>query len=213
MSYISDEDSKEIKKMFESLKDKIRIRIFRDEEENCQYCKETIALISELSMLSDKIEMEILNFSSDKEMVEKYSIERVPAIVLEKDTDLGIRYYGVPAGYEFASLLGDIIDISKGDSGLSEKTKEELKKINVPVHIKVFVTPSCPYCPSAVRLAHKMAIENEYIRADMIESTEFQELSINYNVYSVPKVVINEKIQFEGALPEPSFLKKVLEVI
>ncbi len=78
--------------------------------------------------------------------------------------------------------------------------------IDRPMHIQVFVTPTCPYCPRAVRLTHQFAMKSDLIRADMIESTEFPQLANRYEVMAVPKVVINDTIFSEGALPEPHFL-------
>ncbi|GAH21568.1 unnamed protein product, partial [marine sediment metagenome] len=73
------------------------------------------------------------------------------------------------------------------------------------LHIQVFVTLTCPYCPPAVQMAHKLALESEYITSDMIESAEFPHLTNKYAVMGVPKVIINEKFGFGGALPESSF--------
>lgn len=95
---------------------------------------------------------------------------------------------------------------------MSEETKKVLKKLTKPVHIQVFISLTCPYCPSAVRMAHKLAIENDFVRGDMIESAEFPHLINKYDVFSVPKVIINEDIRFEGALLEPLFVEKVMEV-
>jgi len=81
------------------------------------------------------------------------------------------------------------------------------------VHIQVFVTPSCPYCPSAARMAQKMAIENEHIIADTVEATEFPQMSQKYRVQGVPKIVVNETTQFVGALPEPRYLGEVMKAV
>jgi predicted DsbA family dithiol-disulfide isomerase len=62
-----------------------------------------------------------------------------------------------------------------------------------------------------VQIAHKAAIESNYVRADMIEVQEFPHLAVKYNVMGVPKVVINENVQFSGALPEDQFIRKILE--
>ncbi|MEM0149404.1 MAG: thioredoxin family protein, partial [Candidatus Micrarchaeaceae archaeon] len=102
-------------------------------------------------------------------------------------------------------------DISAGKSRLSESTKTRLKSIDKPVDIKVFVTPTCPYCPKAVRMAHQFAMENKNIKASMIEATEFEEMSNAYGVMAVPKIVINDKASFEGALPEEAFLQQVMD--
>jgi glutaredoxin len=81
------------------------------------------------------------------------------------------------------------------------------------VHFQVFVTPTCPYCPQAVRLAHKLAIESDLIRADMVEAIEFPQLSNKYHVHGVPRTVINETVHQEGAAPEPMLLAKLLEAV
>jgi len=81
------------------------------------------------------------------------------------------------------------------------------------VHIQVFVTPTCPYCTTAVRLGHQFAIESPFIRAEMIEATEFPQLANKYDVFGVPKTVINEFVFIDGAVPEATFLENVLKAI
>ena len=56
------------------------------------------------------------------------------------EKDYGIRLYGLPAGYEFASFIQDIIMVSTGETGLTEKSIERIKTLSKPVHIQVFVT-------------------------------------------------------------------------
>jgi len=124
-----------------------------------------------------------------------------------------VRFFGIPSGYEFTSLVEDIVDVSRGQTSLSAQTLELLAKLTEPVHIQVFVTPTCPYCTSAVRLAHSLAIANDQVRADMVESIEFPHLANKYRVQSVPKTVINEDTFQEGAVPEPLFLARVLQGI
>jgi glutaredoxin-like protein len=212
MPLLKEKDREAVKKEFEKLKDDVTLIVFTQELE-CEYCKETRELVEELASLSDKIKFEVYNFAIDKEKALEYGIDKIPAIVVKGARDYGIRFYGIPAGYEFTTLVEDIIDVSNGESGLLNQTKEKIKTIDKPVHIQVFVTPTCPYCPSAVRTAHKMAMENPLIRADMVEVIEFPHLAHKYGVMGVPKVVINDKISFEGALPEPHFLQHVLLAI
>jgi glutaredoxin-like protein len=154
----------------------------------------------------------VYNFVNDKEQVDIYKIDKIPAIALTADgKDFGIRYYGIPSGYEFSSILEDIQEIAKGEPSLTEDTKNMIKKITQPLHMQVFVTPTCPYCPSAVLMAHKLAMLNENITADMVETTEFPHLAMRYHVQGVPKTVIGEEHSIEGTLPEPNFVQKVLD--
>ncbi len=211
MAFLQEDDKKEVSKSFESLKNEVQIIHFTQELE-CPYCRETKQLLEELSELSDKIKMNIFNFQIDKEMVEKFNVDKVPATVVMGERDYGIRYYGIPSGYEFSSLIEDIIDVSKGDSGLLTGSKEMLSEIKSPIHLQIFVTPTCPHCPAAVRLAHKLAMENEYITADMVEATEFPQLSMRYNVKGVPRTMIGENTPIEGAIPELDLIQKIIEV-
>lgn len=110
-------------------------------------------------------------------------------------------------------MLEDIIDVSKGKSRLKENIKDEIKKINENLHIQVFVTPTCPYCPIMVHLAHQIAIENEKITADMVEVIEFPHLAQKYNVMGVPKIVINEMREVVGAIPEEILIEEIKAAI
>ena len=211
MTFLTEHDKIQIRKTFDELENKVQLIHFT-QELDCEYCKETKKLLEELTGLSDKIDLVVFNFQIDKEMVKKFGVDKVPATVVMCDKAYGIRYYGIPSGYEFSSLIEDILDVSKKDSGLLKGSKELLSRIKKPMHLQVFVTPTCPHCPAAVRLAHKLAIENENIRADMIEATEFPQLSMRYNVKDVPRTMINEEISVDGALPELDLVEKIVEV-
>jgi glutaredoxin-like protein len=190
------------------LKDEIKLIVFTQELE-CQFCRENRTLVEEVAGLSPLIKVEIYNFVTDKEKAKEYGIEMVPAIAVVGKKDYGIRFYGIAGGYEFTSLLETIKMISTNNSGLNDTIKTEIKKVVKPIDIKVFVTMTCPYCPPAVINAHKFAFENENIRSTMVESSEFIPLANKYQVYAVPKTVINENIQFEGSMPEQSLLAEI----
>jgi glutaredoxin-like protein len=129
------------------------------------------------------------------------------------ETDYGIKFYGIPAGYEFASLIEAIKLVSTGSHGLKPDTTKFLDGLKKDVHLQVFVTPTCPYCPGAVLLAHKMAYYSPKVKGDMIEATEFPHLSQKYRVMGVPRTVINEKEFQEGAAPENTIITKIKAVL
>jgi glutaredoxin-like protein len=213
MPLLQDKDKEVVKTQFqEELANPVKLVNFTQALE-CQFCAETRQLVEEVAALSDKIELEVYNLAIDKEKVEEYGVDKIPAIAIMGEKDYGVRYYGIPSGYEFSSLIEDIIDVSKGEVELLPATKEALAGITEPLHFQVFVTPTCPYCPQAVRLAHKLAIESDNIRADMVEAVEFPHLAIKYNVRGVPRVVINETIQIEGAVPEPMLMAQLQEAL
>jgi glutaredoxin-like protein len=181
--------------------------------QDCYFCKETRRLLEEVAALTEKIELQVLDLKADAETAARFGIDKVPGIVVMGEEDYGIRIYGIPSGYEYSTLIEDIVDVSRRTTGLADKTKEALKAVDKNLRIQVFITPTCVYCSSVVRLAHQFALESPCIRAEMIESTEFQDLSNRYNVYGVPKTIINDTISFEGAVPEEEFLENVLKAL
>ena len=141
MSLIRDEDLVEIRKRFEPLAQPVKLVHFT-QELNLEYGREARQLLQELAAVSDKISLEVLNFLIDKEKVAEYRVDKVPATVVRNGKDYGIRFYGLPAGYEFSTLLDAMLSVSSGDSGLSDDSKELLKKVTQPLHLEVFVTPT-----------------------------------------------------------------------
>ncbi|MGP8320805.1 MAG: protein disulfide oxidoreductase [Methanosarcinaceae archaeon] len=212
MVLLKDEDREQIKEIFGQLQNEVTLSFFTQEFE-CEYCKHTHELIDELEPLSDKINVAIYDFVKDADKVLEFNIEHIPAIAISGMSDYKIRFYGVPGGYEFSSLINAIINSSMNMTALDNATKEQLSFIDTPVKIRIFVTPMCPHCSRAVQIAHQMAIENPNIESIMIEATEFPELANKYNVYAVPKIVINDVVEFEGGVPESQFLQKVLSAV
>ena len=210
MSLIPDERREQIRnQLAEALVNPVRLIMFTEELE-CQFCVQTKQLITELAGLNDKILAEVHDFIADAELAKQYGVDKVPAIVILGQKDYGVRFYGLPYGYEFQTLMSTLATVSQGKTDLSEETKAKLHAMNIPVHIQVFVTLTCPHCPAAAAMAHKFAVENDLIRADVIDLNEFPQLAIKYSVMGVPKIVVNEKIEFVGAVPENMFLEHVL---
>lgn len=193
----------------QKLVDPVKIVVFTQELE-CRYCNETRKLSEEFPALSDKIATEVYDFVKDQDKAKELGIERIPALAVIGKQDYGVRYYGIPYGYELQTLIEAIVNVSKGTTDLSEKTRAILKDIKTPVNIKVFVSLTCPHCPRAAAIAHKLAIESDLIKAEVIEGSEFPDLALKYNVIGVPKVIINDKVDFVGEFNEDLFAEHVL---
>jgi len=207
MSLIPDEHKEHLKmELSEKLENLVKIIMFTQEIE-CQFCAQTRQLINELAVLNDKIKVEIYDFAANAEKAKEYGVDKVPALIIMGEKDYGIRYYGLPFGYELQTLLEGVINVSKRKTDISEETRKRLKEITKPVHIQVFVTLTCPYCPVVASLAYKFAMEGDLIKADVIDVSEFPHLGFKYGVMGVPKTVINEKVEFVGVLPEDLFLE------
>jgi len=218
MPLISEQDAEFLRNEFETkMTNPVKLIMFTQQTE-CQYCAETRQIAEELAALSDKITAEVYDFVADKAMADLYAIDKIPAIAIVRvvdgeEKDFGIRFFGIPSGYEFTSVIEDIADVSRGKVDLQDKTREVLAGLTEPVHMQVFVTPTCPYCPRAVRLAHMFAIASDLVRGDMVEAIEFPHLSNKYFVQGVPRTVINETVHQEGAVPEPMMVAKLLEAV
>ncbi len=171
-------------------------------------------VLDEVISLNDLLSIEEVNVVLEKERAAAYGIEHIPAIVLlAGGDDTRIRFLGAPAGYEFMSLVEAIVLAGTGVSGLSDTTKALIaERVTEPVDIRVFVTPSCPHCPKAVTLAHRMAVESPFVRATCVEATEFMDLARKFRVTGVPKTVVNESVEILGALPEDAFVRAALGV-
>lgn len=141
MAILREGDRAEVRKRLEGLKEPVRLVYFTQELE-CATCREGHLLVEELAGLSDKLSLEVHNFLLDREKVAAYGVDKVPATAILGDGDRGIRYYGVPSGYEFSALLDDILMVSRRDSGLSDASREKLRQLSEPLHLQVFVTPT-----------------------------------------------------------------------
>jgi glutaredoxin-like protein len=141
MTLLNDSIRSEVQKRFKELTGPVKIINFTQEIE-CQYCAETRSLMEEIASLSDKLSFEVHNFVTNKDEAQKYKIDKIPATVVMGDKDYGIRFYGIPSGYEFVSILESIVMVSKRESGLSAETKKRLAAIQKPLHLEVFVTPT-----------------------------------------------------------------------
>ena len=105
-------------------------------------CRQNEQLVREVAALDDRISVEVLNPVIDRGRAEAYGVDQVPAIVVEGARDYGIRFLGIPSGYEFSNLIDSIIVTSSGEAALSEATKASLATLAGDVHIKVFSTPT-----------------------------------------------------------------------
>lgn len=111
-------------------------------EQLAQRCAEANQIMQEVSALSDKIHLEVFDYRMDTEKLKEHGVERVPTVVIGSDGTSPVRFVGVPSGYEFSTLVQDIVDLSTNAIALSEDTQTSLKELQEDVHIQVFVTPT-----------------------------------------------------------------------
>ena len=141
MGMLKDKDRNKVTNLFKQIDNDVTILMFTQEIE-CQHCEMTRKMLEEVSGLSDRISLEVHDFVAEADLAKKYGVDKIPATVLLGDKDYGIRFYGVPAGYEFNVLIQDIRDVGKRDPGLSEAVTDELAKIDEPIHLQVIISPT-----------------------------------------------------------------------
>jgi alkyl hydroperoxide reductase subunit AhpF len=141
MAFLSAKDEAAVKKEFERIGGPVKLTVFASElggEQNAQ----TVALIHEVAALSDQLSVTVLNPHIDRDRAVAYGVTDSPVVVVEGAQDYGIRFLGLPAGYEFSNLIDSIVAVSTGDAGLSDETKTALAGLTEDVTIKVFATPT-----------------------------------------------------------------------
>ena len=188
----------------------VRIILFT-QESDCQFCKDALGLAQELGGLSDRLSLQLYDLQKDVAKAAEYHVDKVPAFVVAGDKDYGIRYYGVPAGFEFSTLLTLVELVGSRDSGLKPESRAKLGSLTSPADIQMFVTLTCPVCPGAAFTAARLALESNQVSLSIIDATEFPQLAGLYNVMAVPRTVVNRGHSFEGALPEDRFVDEILQ--
>lgn len=199
----------EIQKRLMNIENRVSILFFTSKDS--ENCTTTETFLKTLAKLSDgKVHIDIRPAETPLPENCKYTVSYVPTLLMQTERGSTIRFTGAPGGYETIALLHTIETLGTHLHGVSDESLQKLSTITKPLHIKVFVTPTCPYCPRTVTLVHQLAFLNPNISSEMIEVTEFPDLAERYEVYGVPHIVINEQHHFEGNLPEPLFIEQVL---
>ncbi len=220
MEKIFDNDTeKQIKEKFiQEMKNQVDLILFTNNiiipgKEEIQEINEfTKKLLKELNRIEPRIILKELSILDEK--AKELGITTSPSIAIGYESGYKIIFNGAPLGHEGTSLIELITLISSGDSHLEENSKKLLKYIEKEVHLQVFVTPTCSYCPMAVIRAGQIAIELKgKVKAEFIEASENPQLATKFNVSSVPHTVINGILEsgIVGAVPETNLIRQILQ--
>jgi glutaredoxin-like protein len=136
---------------------------------------------------------------------------RFPAVSIRPEgQDAGLRYDGLPWGYELSSLVGGIVDAGREEPKLRPDSLATLEQLDRDIALEVFVTPTCPHCPPVVLLAYRCALASERVTAAAIEANEFPQVSQELGVRSVPRIVVDGEPCWDGSVPEAEFVRRIL---
>lgn len=148
--------------------------------------------LTELAALSPKLRVEVAQRQADE------AVAPCVRICLADGTDTGLAFHGVPGGHEFTSFVLGLYNAAGPGQPMDQQTKQRICAITHGVDMKILVTLSCSMCPELVRSAQRMAAENPYIRAEVYDIHHFEQLRRQYDVMSVPCLVINDEQVFFG---------------
>lgn len=214
MALLNDEIRGQVSGLFDGMPNVVRLVFFKLAEDQCEYCSVIEELITELAETSAKVVVETHLLDADKDVAAAYRIDKAPALAIVGEKDYGLRFFGLPANYEFSTLIHGIQAAGHGaPAQLDEATLNYLAALDKPVHYQVFVTPSCPYCPGAAVLAYDMAVASEWVRAEVVEASEFPDISDHYSVMGVPLNIINETGRVEGRAPQNMIVETIKSVL
>lgn len=210
MALFNDKVRTQISDILKGMAQPVRITLFTQEFE-CNACMDARTFVEEIAALSNLIKLTIRDFQKDASAAADLGVDKIPAILMADadGRDLGIRYYGLPGGYEINSFLTTLVEASGKREPLSPQASSRLAGIEKDVRIQVFISPTCPYCPAAVIAAHRLAMEHQRIVADMVDAALYPHLIQRYGVSGVPHTVVNETQHLVGAQP----VEKLLDAI
>ena len=210
MNILNEEVKTQLHEILEIMNKKVHLALFTRSGE-CPTCEETTGMLNDLEGITPKIQVHHYDLEKHRQEASDWEVRMTPSIVVlsEEKEYLGIKFNGIPAGHEINSFIKTLLEVSGAGEDLPEEIMERLESITSPVNIKVFVTLGCPHCPGAVEKAHKLALSSPNISSEMIEAQTFSDLSDEYNVSSVPKVVINDQYEFVGDQPLDVFLEEI----
>ncbi len=192
---------KQAKEMLNEIKEKIEISYHKDPK--AQLNSQIKELLEDIISLNDNLKLTTTQKGENR-----------PYFDIKGKNKGTIRFMGLPSGHEFSTLLSSLVMAATGKYKLSPETVAYLENSKKPLDLKVFITPTCPYCPAAVFLAHNMAMVAEGITGSMVEAMEFPELSQHFNVSGVPHTIVNDQEGgFVGAHPEGSAISEIKKAL
>ena len=170
--------------VFTRMKQPLLLKLYLDKR---PISAELESFISALVAISDKLELEVC----DRQAQETFA--PCVEVCLADGTPTGLAFHGVPSGHEFTSFVLGLYNAAGPGQAIDEDTKRQIEAITEAVDIKILVTLSCTMCPDLVVATQRIAAENPNVTAHVYDIRHFENLKEQYNVMSVPCLVINEE--------------------
>lgn len=203
-SPIPPEVQHQLRMVFDQLPNTVPLYLFTQKGNNDVYNHAAKEVVRSFAELGSKVELH--EFSPDHELAKKYQVDTSPAVLFDPE-NYSIRFLGAPIGEEGRTLLEAVVLIGLRKSNLSEQSLKIIEKVNSPRKVKVFSSPTCPYCPQQAVNAIKAAIAKpELISLEIVDIQANPHLAERYSAHSVPQTFANDILIAQGAQPEELFI-------
>ena len=210
MAMLNEKVIEQAREVLKKMRDPLELTYFSQELE-CESCASMSSFVDEIGRLDDRLRITRKEFVRDRELAAEMGVHHIPSLVVHHPVDgrAAVRYYGLPGGYEFGAFLRILVLFSSGEKADSfdPATAAAIEK---EVNLKVFVLTTCPACPVMAYLGGAMAHANPKITTEIIEANTFVDLSQKFDISSVPKIVLNDKVEIVGVLPPEELVKRIL---
>ncbi len=190
--------------MLKNMPNDLPLLLFTTPVKNDLFCDAARQIIRGIRQLAPKVTLREYDLTHD--LAKKWNAEYSPTLFFDPE-HYNIRWLGAPVGEETLTFVEILKMIGYRRSEISEESRKILQKIESPRHIKVFVSPTCPYCPQQAVNALKAVVERpEIISLEIIDIQANPELADKYSAQSVPQTFANDELIALGAQPEELFM-------
>ena len=203
-AFLGSQVEENLRVAFDALPNKVPVMLFTEKGQNDVLNQAARELLKSFNKISNKIELSEFDLYGTE--AKKHNVNSSPTLIFDPDR-YSMRYLGVPFGEEARTLVGMILLLGFQTSNLSEQSQKVLKKISSKREVKVFVSPTCPYCPDQAINAVKAVIERpEIVSLEIIDIQSNQETANRYSAFSVPQTFANDILIAYGAQTEELFV-------
>ncbi|MEP0813162.1 MAG: thioredoxin family protein [bacterium] len=208
---LPEEVKKDVETILTKLSGSVRMMLFVDE--NCDTCVLNERLYMEVVEASPKLQLSIHDLGEERGLAAKYGVDVAPTLVVTDEVgEKAVLFTGTPHGHEFSSLLDGMLAMSGSGTKLTGEIVKKIEAAGRTVTVQVFVSPTCPYCPMALKAAFPLAAATPKVRVQMIQATEFPEWAARKRVMGVPKLVVDDRIEIEGAVPTAKLVEAIASI-
>jgi thioredoxin reductase (NADPH) len=190
--------------VFEKMPHEIPLLLFTSPGKNDPFCEDAREFIRTIREVAPKVTFR--EYDLGHKVAREWDVDFSPTLLLDPE-HYNIRWMGAPIGEEGRTFVEALMIIGYGETGLSPESRKVIRKIESSRDIKVFVSPTCPYCPQQAVNALKAAVERpEIISLEIIDIQAHPEMAEQYSTHSVPQTFSNDVLIAQGAQPEELFM-------